>query len=157
MRTVRIGVGVVLAVFFAWLVWRASADDGFRFIWNRDEAEFLVFAGVVGLASLVLLATGLQPPGFARAGGRWMVRAAVYICGAAAVMLLALGAGTAYYDANDCPSGDSDCLSLLGGMVWSLVSLAASAGAVVVIEVVLWRHRRKCAAILRRSGTDEAG
>jgi hypothetical protein len=157
MRKVRLGTAVVLAVFFAWLVWRASTDDGFRFIWNRDEAEFLVFAGVVGLASLVLLATGLQPRGIAQASGRWMVRAAGYVCGAAALMLLALAAGTAYYDATDCPSGDSDCLSLLGGMVWSLFSLAVSAVAVVVIEVVLWRHRRNADAIRRRSGTDEAG
>ncbi|MEV6268904.1 hypothetical protein AB0L64_17130 [Kribbella sp. NPDC051936] len=150
MRTVRLGVGVVLAVFFAWLVWRASTDDGFRFIWNRDEGEFIVFVGVVGLASLVLSATSLQPPGFARAGGRWMVRAAAYICGASGLMLVALGAGTAYYNTTDCPTDDGDCLSLLGGMVWSLVSVAVSAVVVVVIEVVLWRHRRKSAAIRDR-------
>ena len=53
MRTVRLGVGVVLAVFFAWLVWRASTDDGFRFIWNRDEGEFVVFAAAVGLAARI--------------------------------------------------------------------------------------------------------
>ncbi|MGW5191668.1 hypothetical protein ACWEOO_20635 [Kribbella sp. NPDC004138] len=147
MRKVRLGAAVVLAIFFAWLVWRASTDDGFRFIWNRDEGEFVVFVGAVGLASLVLYATGSQPRGFARAGGRWMVRAAGYICGAAALMLVALGAGTAYYDATDCPTGDGDCLSLLGGMVWSLVSLAVSAIAVVVIELVLWRRRRNTAAI----------
>ncbi|MET9311658.1 hypothetical protein ABZX12_07510 [Kribbella sp. NPDC003505] len=146
MRKVRLGAAVVLAVFFTWLVWRASTDDGFRFIWNRDEGEFVVFVGAVGLASLVLHATGLQPRGFAQGGGRWMVRAVAYICGAVALMLLALGAGTAYYDATDCPSGDSDCLSLLGGMVWSLVSLAVSAVVVVVIELVLWRRRRNTAA-----------
>lgn len=149
MRKVRLGAAVVLAVFFAWLVWRASTDDGFHFIWNRDEAEFVVFVGAVGLASLVLSATGSQPRGVAQAGGRWMVRAVAYICGAVAVMLVALGAGTAYYEATDCPAGDGDCLSLLGGMVWSLVSLTVSAIAVVVIELVLWR-RRNTAAIQDR-------
>jgi hypothetical protein len=150
MRKARLGAAVVLAVFFAWLVWRASTDDGFRFVWSRDEGEFVVFTGVVGLASLVLFATGLQPRGFDAAGGRWMVRAAAYICGAAGLMLVALGAGTAYYDATDCPTDDSDCLSLLGGMMWSLVSLAVSAVAVVVIELVLWRRRRDTGAIRRR-------
>ena len=147
MQKARLCVAVVLAVFFAWLVWRASTDDGFRFIWNRDEGEFVVFVGVVGLASLVLYATSVQPRGFAQAGGRWMVRAAAYICGAAAFMLVALGAGTAYYNATDCPADDGDCLSLLGAMVWSLVSLVVSAIAVVVIELVLWRRRRNSTVI----------
>jgi len=152
MRTVRLGVGVVLAVFFAWLVWHASTDDGFRFIWNRDEGEFVVFAAAVGLAALTLIATAVQPSR-SRAdadagGGRWLVRAAGYLCAAAVLMLIALGVGTAYYDATDCPAGGGDCLSLLGGMMWSLASLAISAVVVVVVELVLLRRRRQ-----RRAGS----
>lgn len=147
MRTVRIGVGVGLALFCAWLVWQATRHDDFHFIWNRDEGEFLVFVAAVGLAALTLIATAVQPPrSGAQAdagGGRWLVRAAGYLCGAAGLMLIALGAGTAYYDATDCPTGESDCLSLLGGMMWSLASLAVSAVVVVVVELVLLRRRRQ--------------
>jgi hypothetical protein len=150
-RTMRLGLGVVLAVFCAWLVWQAARHDEFRFIWNRDEGEFLLFVVAVGLVALALIATGVQPrdrTGAEEGAGRWLVRAAAYLCGAAVLMLIALGAGTAYYDATDCPSGDGDCLSLLGGMVWSLVSLVVSAVLIAVIEIVLWRRRRRKAGEL---------
>ncbi len=145
MRRVRLGLGVVVVMFCAWLIWQASRHDDFRFIWNRDEGEFLFFVVAAGLVAFTLIATAVQPPR-ARTdagGGRWLVRVAGYLCGAVALMLIALGAGTAYYDATDCPSGDSDCLSLLGGMLWSIVSLAVSAVVVAVVELVLMRRRRQ--------------
>lgn len=139
----RAVAGGVLVLFDAWLIWRAVRDESFRFIWARDQGEFLVFVVAVGLAAVLLIAIGLQPRERDRSGGRWMVRVAAYLIGAAALMLLALWAGTAYYTATDCPNRDADCLSLLGGMAWSLLTLPISALVIAVIEIGLWRRRRR--------------
>ncbi|MFG1814044.1 hypothetical protein ACGFIF_09790 [Kribbella sp. NPDC049174] len=90
---------------------------------------------MLGLIAALLVATGVQRS--------WLVRAAVYLCGCALLVLVAVVAGTAYYNATDCESGDSDCLSLLGGMVWGVFSLPVAAVAIVVIEVVLQRRRKR--------------
>lgn len=138
----RLLFGVALGVLLAFLFWQGLTNRGFRFIWAHDEGELGMLEVVLGLLAAVLIATGLQPRPRVH-GGRWMVRAAVYLCGAAVLVFVAVIAGTAYYNATDCESGDSDCLSLLGGMVWGLLSLPVAAVAVAVIEVVLHRRRNR--------------
>ncbi|MEU4294271.1 hypothetical protein AB0E63_39140 [Kribbella sp. NPDC026596] len=142
-RAVRLWLGVAFAVLCGWLAWHVG-NELFRFIWMGDEGEFLVFVVILGLLAAVLIATAIQPSPPSEGSGRWLVRAAVYLCGCAALMLVALWAGTAYYDATDCPTGDADCLSLLGGMVWAVISVPVSVVVIVVIELVL-RRRRKVA------------
>jgi zinc transporter ZupT len=131
----RVWLGIALAVLAGFLVWQMTANSGFRFIWSRDEGELAQLTIALGLVAALLVATGVQK--------RWLIRAAVYLCGCAVLVLIAVVAGTAYYDATDCESQDSDCLSLLGGMVWGVVSLPIAAVAIVVIEVVLWRRRNR--------------
>lgn len=135
---VELSLGIVLALCCGVLAWRGLGNEGFRFIWAGDEGEFTVFVIVLGLIAVILLATA----GVALGAGRWLVRGAIYLCGTCALMLVALGAGTSYYDATDCPSGDSDCLSLLGGMVWALIAVPVSIVVIVVIELMLWRKRK---------------
>jgi peptidoglycan/LPS O-acetylase OafA/YrhL len=146
----RVWLGAALGVLFGFLLWQNIANTGFRFIWHQDEGELAQLTIGVALVAAVLVATGVQSSG-KPAAGRWLVRAAVYLCGCAVLVLLAVVAGTAYYDATDCESGDSDCLSLLGGMVWGVVSLPVAAVAIVVIEVVLQRRRKRLRQV------DEAG
>jgi cytochrome c oxidase assembly factor CtaG len=154
-RAVRLWLGIVLAVLCAWLAWHVG-NERFRFVWMGDEGEFLVFVVVLGLLAAVLIATGIQPPrsaGDARSGaGRWLVRGAAYLCACVALMLVALWAGTAYYDTTDCPTSDADCLSLLGGMVWAVIAVPVTAVVVVVIELVLRRRRKE-----RRTSADLGG
>lgn len=138
----RLWFGIALGVLLAFLLWQGLTNRGFRFIWAHDEGELGRLEVVLGLLAAVLIATGLQPSPRVR-GGRWMVRVAAYLCGTAALVLVAVIAGTAYYDATDCASGDSDCLSLLGGMVWGLLSLPVAAVVIAVIEVVLHRRRNR--------------
>ena len=133
-HAVRLWLGVASAVLCGWLALHVG-NELFRFIWMGDEGEFLVLVVVLGLMAALLIATGLQ-------AGRWLVRGAVYLCGCAALMLLALWAGTAYYDATDCPTKDADCLSLLGGMAWAVISIPVSVVLIVVIELVLRRRRK---------------
>ena len=143
-RAVRLWVGVALAVLCGWLAWHVG-NELFRFIWMGDEGEFLLFVVVLGLLAAVLIATGIQPSrhNVREGAGRWLVRAAVYLCTCAAFMLVALWAGTAYYDATDCPDKDADCMSLLGGMLWALISLPVGVVVIVVVELVLRRRRKE--------------
>lgn len=131
----RLWLGIAVGVLAGFLVWQMTANSGFRFIWSRDEGELAQLTIALGLVAALLVATGVQKS--------WLVRAAVYLCGCAVLVLVAVVAGTAYYDATDCESGDSDCLSLLGGMVWGLVSLPVAAVVIAVIEVVRWRRRNR--------------
>jgi hypothetical protein len=131
----RLWLGIALAVLAGFLVWQMTANSGFRFIWYRDEGELAQLTIALGLVAALLVATGVQKS--------WLVRAAVYLCGSAVLVFVAVVAGTAYYDATDCETEDSDCLSLLGGMVWGVVSLPVAAVAIVVIEVVRWRRRNR--------------
>jgi hypothetical protein len=131
----RLWLGIALAVLAGFLVWQMTTNGGFRFIWSRDEGELAQLTIALGLVAALLIATGLQKS--------WLVRAAVYLCGCAVLVLIAVVAGTAYYDATDCESQDSDCLSLLGGMVWGVVALPVAAVAIGVIEVIRWRRRNR--------------
>jgi hypothetical protein len=138
----RVWLGVALGVLLGLLLWQSIANDGFRFIWHQDEGELGLLLVVVALLAAVLVATGLQPSDQPR-GGRWLVRVAGYLCGSAVLVFGAVVAGTAYYNATDCESADSDCLSLLGGMVWGILALPVAAVAIAVIEVVLHRRRQR--------------
>ncbi|WP_132210493.1 hypothetical protein [Kribbella steppae] len=138
----RVWLGVALGVLFGFLLWQKIANDGFRFIWHQDEGELAQLTVVVVLVAAVLVATGVQSKS-EPAAGRWLVRAAIYLCGCAVLVLVAVVAGTAYYNATDCENADPDCLSLLGGMAWGVFSLPVAAVAIVVIEVVLQRGRKR--------------
>jgi hypothetical protein len=136
----RLWLGIAVGVLFGLVLWQFLANRGFRFIWHQDEGELGLLLVVLALLAAVLVATGLQPSGQPR-GGRWLVRVAGYLCGSAVLVFIAVVAGTAYYNATDCESGDSDCLSLLGGMVWGILALPVAAVAIAVIEVILHRRR----------------
>jgi hypothetical protein len=138
----RVWLGVALGVLFGFVLWQSVANEGFRFIWHQDEGELGLMLVVLALLAAVLVATGLQPSGQPR-GGRWLVRVAGYLCGSAVLVFIAVLAGTAYYDATDCETDDSDCLSLLGGMVWGILALPVAAVAIAVIEVILHRRRQR--------------
>jgi hypothetical protein len=78
--------------------------------------------------------------------GRWLVRTAAYLCGTIVVVLVAIAAGADHYTRTECPE-DGDCLALLGGFVWGAVAVLACSLAALVIEIVLWRRRRKTAEL----------
>ncbi|MER7247675.1 hypothetical protein [Kribbella sp. NPDC000426] len=97
----------------------------------------------------MLIANGVQPAPAVEAGaaaqpgpGRWLVRTAVYLCGTVVVVLVAIVAGADYYTRTECTE-DGDCLAVLGGFVWGAVAVLACGLAVLVIEIGLWRRRRR--------------
>jgi hypothetical protein len=143
----RLWLGVVMAVLVAFLVWQSFANTVFRFVWARDEYEFLLFQVGLGVLAFALIATGLQPAGESGrdrpSAGRWLVRAVVYL----AVTLLAAWmvglAATRYYEKTQCVGMDENCLAGLGGLVWGMGTVAAGVVAAVVIELVLLRRRRQ--------------
>ncbi|RZU24449.1 hypothetical protein EV645_0091 [Kribbella rubisoli] len=147
----RLWLGIALAVLTGLLVLGSISNDGFRFIWNRSEGELALLEFATGLVAFVLIANGVQPaptgetaaePGADRPGpGRWLVRAAAYLCGTMVAVLVAIAAGADYFTRTEC-SDDGDCLALLGGFVWGAVAVLACGLAVLVIEIVLWRRRR---------------
>jgi TRAP-type C4-dicarboxylate transport system permease small subunit len=139
----RLWLGVTLGVLLALIFWQQLTNSGFRFIWFHDEGELGFLEIGLGLVAAVLVATGLQPGSSAAPrGGRWLVRAAVYLCGTVGLVVAAFIAGTAYYSATDC-NDETDCLALLGGMLWSVIALPVAAVAIIVIEVVLRRRRNR--------------
>ena len=133
----RLWLGIAAAVLFALLVWQDLANDGFRFVWHHDEGELLAFEIVLALVAAVLMTTA----GSALGAGRWLVRAAAYLCGSVAFVFVAYVAGVTYYDRTECRGADDECLALLGGMVWGLIAVPVCLVAIVVIEVVLRRRR----------------
>lgn len=148
----RVWLGIGLLVLSALLVLLSRVDRGFRFIWKADEGELQVLETVLVLTAAVLIATGLQPSSRAGAStvesgqgaGRWLVRGSYYLWGTAAVMGAAFLAGVVYYNETYCGAGgDTDCLALLGGMLWSVVSVPVSGVVIAIIELVLWRRRHR--------------
>ena len=135
----RLWLGIALAILLALLVWQHAVNDGFRFIWTSDEGELAQLEVVVALVAVVLMTTA----GAALGGGRWLVRAAAYLCGSVALVFVAFLAGLTYYDATVCKGNDGDCLAPLGGMVWGLVAIPVCLVAIVVIELVLWRRTKR--------------
>ncbi|TDW22756.1 hypothetical protein [Kribbella kalugense] len=148
----RLWLGIALAVLTALLVWESISNDGFRFVWNRSEGELALLEFATGLVAFVLIANGVQPapvseisaePGAGRPGpGRWLVRTAAYLCGTIVVVLVAFAAGADYYARTECPE-DGDCLAPLGGFVWGVLAVPVCGLAVLVIEIVLSRRRRR--------------
>ncbi|WP_328999400.1 hypothetical protein OHA18_33775 [Kribbella sp. NBC_00709] len=155
----RLWLGVALAVLTALLVWASISNDGFRFVWNRGEGELAMLEFATGLVAFVLIANGVQPapesetaaePAGARPGpGRWLVRTAVYLCGTIVVVLVAFAIGADYYARTECPD-DGDCLAPLGGVVWGALAVPVCGLAVLVIEIVLSRRRRRKTAEVGR-------
>jgi hypothetical protein len=148
----RLWLGIALAVLTGLVVWESISNDGFRFIYNRSEGELALLEFATGLVAFVLIANGVQPTpasettvesGVAQPGaGRWLVRTAAYLCGTIVVVLVAIAAGADYYTRTECPE-DGDCLAALGGFVWGAVAVVACGLAVLVIEIVFWRRRRR--------------
>jgi hypothetical protein len=136
-----LGGGLVVLDLF--VIWQSVTNDGFRFVWHHDEGELFLLQVLLGLAALVLIATGLQP--FKRpagAGGRWLVRVAAYACGTAIAAYVAFNAGVRRYETQICTNEDCD-LGGLEGMVWALVAVVVCVVVAVVAEVVLWVKRKQ--------------
>ncbi len=150
----RLWLGIVQAVLFGCLVWQQTGNDGFRFIWHRDEGELVLLGIGLGVTAAVLIATAVQPSTQAEAeaarvagegpgAGRWLVRAAVYLGGSVAFVFLAFLSGASYYAATECDGSESDCLATLGGLAWGVVSVPVAIVLIVVIELVLARRRKR--------------
>jgi hypothetical protein len=133
----RLWLGVALALLTAALVWANIANDGFRFIWNGDEGEFAIMEIVAGVVALVMIAVGAYGLG----KGRWLLRAAAYLGGTFLLTFAMVIGGIGYYEST-C-GVEEECFSLLGGFLWGAVAVASCVLAVVVIETVLWRRRRR--------------
>jgi len=156
----RLSLGIVLGALTVLMIWQDIANEGFRFVWNEDEGELVILEFITGLVAFVLIANGVQPApsgdtaigtagGTAAAqpgAGRWLVRTAVYLCGTTVVVLAAFGVGADYYARTECPEDGGDCLAPLGGVVWGALAVPACGIAVLVIEIVLSRRRRRKAA-----------
>ena len=116
----------------------------FRFVWAADEGELLMFQVGLGVVALALIATGLQPPRKSDgAGGRWLVRAVIYLAATLVTAYVVFLIGTDYYQRTDCPDLETDCLAPIGGFIWGLMSIPVCLVAVLVIEVVLRNRRRQ--------------
>ncbi|MFD3402250.1 hypothetical protein ACFWUU_16320 [Kribbella sp. NPDC058693] len=149
----RLWLGIVLAALTGLLIWESISDDGFRFIWSRSEGELALLEFATGLVAFVLIANGVQPaaadatamePGVTQqpGPGRWLVRTAAYLCGTIFVVLVVIKAGADYYARTECPE-EGDCLAPIAGFVWGAVAVPVCGLAVLVIEIVLWRRRRR--------------
>ncbi|WP_020384776.1 hypothetical protein [Kribbella catacumbae] len=148
--TARLWLGGALGLLDVFLIWQSTTNNAFRFVWGSGEGEMFMFQVVLGLTALVLIATGLQPsrqtepdtevatelkPG----AGRWLVRAAGYLCGTVIIVFVATWAGIDYYTPTIC----DDCLDGLKGLYWGMAAVLACLVAVVVIELVLRSRRRQ--------------
>ncbi|TCC30598.1 hypothetical protein [Kribbella sindirgiensis] len=154
----RLRTGIALVVLFAGVLWQLVGDDGFRFVWHRDEGGLVLFEFVLGLTGFGLIATGAQPaepdgPGpmaeELRAADaerqkyrvhqerRWMVRAWLYLCGTAVLTLLAFAIGISVYESTECDDGSNQCdLAVVGGMAWAVTAFVAGVVAITIAECV---------------------
>jgi len=146
--TARLWLGGALGLLDLFLVWQSTTNNSFRFVWGSDEGEMFMFQVVLGLTALGLIATGLQPSPQPEASaaaevkpsaGRWLVRAAAYLCGTVFIVFVATWAGIDYYTPTVC----DDCLDGFKGVYWGAAALAACLVAVVVIELVLRSQREQ--------------
>lgn len=144
-------LGGALVVLDLLLIWQSVTDDAFRFVWHHDEGELFLLQVLLGLAALVLIATGVQPlERSAGTGGRWLVRVAVYVCGTVIVAFGAGSAGVWQYTTQVCVEEDCD-LGVNAGMTWALVALIVWGVVIVVIEDKLKTRREQ-----RRTGGQPA-
>ena len=134
----RLWFGIALGVLSVLVIWQDVVNDGFRFVWSQGEGELREFE----LGLLVLVVVHLTTAGAALGGGRWLLRVAAYVAGAAVVAVVVTLVGTAYYQAHQCAGHEEDCLALVGGLLWGAGAVAVCLVVVVVIEVILWRGRR---------------
>ncbi|WP_328324087.1 hypothetical protein OHA70_32420 [Kribbella sp. NBC_00382] len=121
------------------LVWQSTTNDAFRFVWMADEGELFLLEVAIGLIGLVLLATSIQPSGQA-AGSHWLVRAALYLSGVVAAVIVAFFIGVSRYESTHCQQvascDDDDLSGLVWGVSGSLIALAVGVVLIVVTELV---------------------
>lgn len=151
----RLWLGGALGLLDVFLIWQSTTNDGFRFVWDRNEGQLFLFQVALGLVALVLIATGLQPSpreakagtGEAKAGaGRWLVRVAAYLCGMALAAYFGFFIGADQYADRYCTQVGACDADDLRGLVWgvngSLIALGVCLVLIVAVELVL-RSRRK--------------
>ncbi|GAA3538986.1 hypothetical protein GCM10022235_03110 [Kribbella ginsengisoli] len=141
-------VGGALVLLDVVLVWQSASNSGFRFVWMADEGELILLEVAIGLIALLLLALSLQlPRPAASAGGlQWPARAALYLSGVVAAVIVGFFVGVRLYEAEYCgrPEGcDADDLTGLGwGVTGSLIALAVGVVVILVTEVVRRQQRK---------------
>lgn len=143
----RLWFGGALVLLDAVLVWQSVTNDGFRFVWSGDQGEQFMLQVAIGMIGLVLLATAIQPPGSAES---WLVRAALYLSGVVAAVIIAFFIGASAYDSKYCTEVGSCDADDLSGLVWGvnggLIALGVGLVLIVTTELVL-RSRRQRAKV----------
>jgi hypothetical protein len=152
-RAARRALGAALAVLDAFVIVLAAADDGFRFIWGRDEGELSVLQLALGLAALFLLTPRFLSPRAtdearpARELTGW-ARFAVYSTALVVAGFAAFHAGAAHFEATECsgPGFDGECdVAALEGLAWAGAVFILVVVAATAVEVTRARRRRRLA------------
>jgi hypothetical protein len=139
----RLWLGIVLAVLTLLIVWQHVVNVGFRFIWAGSEDELVFFEGFLFLLSCLLLATASVRLG----ASRWLLRIPAYLIGAA-VLTTGVGLASATYFGSSCTGEEEEgCMAAAGGLVVGVAAgIIVCPVLIVVIELILWRLRRRKAA-----------
>lgn len=136
-----------------------TTNNGFRFIWSRDEGELFQLQVALGLTGLALMTKAVYrtsaspeshpstdagvgvPGGLAMTG--W-ARFVAYLSATVALVFVAFFMGVAHFEYTECRGpGDGECdLAALGGFVWSAGALLLAVVTITVAEVALHSERR---------------
>ncbi|MEJ7706148.1 MAG: hypothetical protein WKF82_02045 [Nocardioidaceae bacterium] len=151
-RMARRLFGGALIVLDAVVVWQATTNDGFRFIWVHGEGELFYFQIGLGMTALVLMTPTFFKTSELTGSGRatrmlsgW-ARVLAYLGVSMLVAFSAFFLGAAHFESTECSGPDfgGECdVALIEGLVWAAAAIVVMTVAVVIMEVVRVRKSRR--------------
>ena len=150
-RTARRLLGGAVLALDVFTFWQARTNDGFRFIWEGEEAELFYFQVGLALIALVLLTPVFLTTTTSRSSSRPTVtisgwtRFLIYLAVSLVVVFAAFFLGTGHFETTQCSGPDfgGECdVAPLEGLLWAAAAIVLMLVAVIALEVVRIRRRR---------------